>query len=72
MVQRVDQSAGEAIQTQRDVIAEKAVARQYALKPDRWKRYGNVGREKSVRDVGYHLSYLAEAIAGADPRLFVE
>jgi methanogenic corrinoid protein MtbC1 len=63
---------GEAIRAQRDVIAERVVARQYALKPERWQRYGKLGREKSVRDVGYHLSYLAEAITGADPLLFVE
>jgi len=72
MVERIEQLAGKAIRAQRDVIAEKVVARQYALKPERWQSYGNVGREKSVRDVGYHLSYLAEAIARADPRLFVE
>jgi methanogenic corrinoid protein MtbC1 len=29
-------------------------------------------REKSVRDVAYHLSYLAEALAACDPSLFAE
>ena len=69
---RVEQFVSETIRAQRDAIAEKAVARQYALKPDRWKPYGSVGREKSVRDVGYHLSYLSEAIAASDANLFAE
>ncbi len=31
-----------------------------------------MGREKSVRDVGYHLSYLQEALAVSDPSLFAD
>jgi methanogenic corrinoid protein MtbC1 len=31
---------------------------------------GSVGREKSIRDAGYHLSYLAESVAAGDPLLF--
>ena len=72
MAQRVEQVIGETIRAQRDVLAEKAVARQYALNPDRRKPYGGVGREKSVRDVGYHLSYWSEAIAVSDSNLLTE
>jgi methanogenic corrinoid protein MtbC1 len=72
MAKAIEQLVSETIRTKRDVLAEKAVARQYALKPERWKPYGSVGREKSVRDVGYHLSYLSESIAASDPGLFVE
>ena len=37
-----------------------------------WKPVGEEGYEKSVRDAGYHLSYLAEALDAADPSLFAE
>jgi MerR family transcriptional regulator, light-induced transcriptional regulator len=38
--------------------------------PETWKRYGQAGREKSVRDIAYHLQYLVEAIEAGDPVLF--
>jgi methanogenic corrinoid protein MtbC1 len=63
---------GQAIRAQRRTLAEQIVARQYALRPGWWATYGEVGREKSVRDVGYHLAYLAEALAASDPSLFVD
>jgi len=53
-------------------LAERIVALQYGRESDRWGRYGEIGRAKSVRDSGYHLSYLAEAIDADDPSLFVE
>jgi methanogenic corrinoid protein MtbC1 len=53
-------------------LAELIVTKQYALQPEVWKPYGHPGREKSVRDAGYHLSYLAEALEADDPALFCE
>src|SRR5512145_274442 len=53
-------------------LAELIVTKQSALQPEGWKAYGHPGREKSVRDVGYHLSYLAEALEAGDPALFSE
>jgi methanogenic corrinoid protein MtbC1 len=53
-------------------LAELVVAKQYALQPEIWKPYGHPGREKSVRDAGYHLGYLAEALEADDPALFSE
>jgi methanogenic corrinoid protein MtbC1 len=53
-------------------LAEAVVAKQYALQPEIWQAYGDVGREKSVRDAGYHLTYLAEAIGASDPSLFCD
>jgi methanogenic corrinoid protein MtbC1 len=61
-----------AIQSQRDALAEAMVARQYQLQPEFWHRFGDTGRAKSVRDAGYHLTYLSEALAADDPTLFVE
>lgn len=61
-----------AIEAQRDRLAEMVVARQYERQPELWKPYGAVGREKSVRDVCYHLSYFQEALAVSDPSLFAD
>ena len=62
----------QALDTQRRALSERLVARQYELQPETWKPYGDIGWEKSVRDAGYHLFYLAEAIVVADPSLFVD
>jgi methylmalonyl-CoA mutase cobalamin-binding domain/chain len=64
--------AGQAIAAQRDVLSEEIIARQYGLQPELWKPYGRIGREKSVRDAGYHLTYLSEALATANPALFTD
>ncbi|MGC9400222.1 MAG: cobalamin B12-binding domain-containing protein [Anaerolineae bacterium] len=53
-------------------LAEEVVARIYVAHPALWQPFGEAGRAKSVRDVGYHLSYLAEALEVADPMLFAE
>lgn len=60
------------ILAQRDVLAEAIVARQYQLQSQFWKPFGDSGRAKSVRDAGYHLTYLSEALFASDPTLFVE
>lgn len=53
-------------------LAEHIVDLQYARQPEVWKPYGSPGREKSVRDAGYHLTYLAEAVEADNPALFSE
>lgn len=53
-------------------LAEKIVELQYQHQPQVWKPYGSSGREKSVRDAGYHLTYLAEAVEADTPLLFAE
>ena len=72
VTQQTRAEIAQAIRAQRRSLAEQVVARQYAQRPERWRAYGDVGRAKSVRDVGYHLDYLAEAIRAADRALFVE
>ena len=54
------------------LLAEKIVEAQYARQPQIWKPYEHLGRKKSVRDVGYHLLYLKEALEANDPNLFTE
>lgn len=53
-------------------ISETVVDTLHTIQPEMWKPYGQPGREKSVRDVGYHLTYLAEALEANDPQLFSE
>ena len=59
--------ASDAIQSQHTALAEAIVARQYRLQSQFWKPFGDAGRAKSVRDAGYHLTYLGEALAAAAP-----
>lgn len=44
-------------------LAEKIVEIQYKKQPEFWKPYGSRGRMLSIRDAGYHLPFLTEAIA---------
>lgn len=60
------------IQREQERIAEAVVKQQYALRGEHWEAFGEEGRRKSVRDVGYHLTYLAEAMASDEPALFTE
>jgi methanogenic corrinoid protein MtbC1 len=66
------QRVSQTIQERRREFAEEIVAKQYELQPAFWSAFGEEGRAKSVRDAGYHLSYLAEAINAVDPSLFVD
>jgi len=60
-----------AIRTHRDVLATSIVDRQYGMDPQRWEAFGAEGRQKSLRDVRYHLDYLTEALEAEDQSLFV-
>ncbi len=53
-------------------IAQDVVARQYALDPATWERFGDEGRRLALRDVGFHLPYLAESLRFRDDAIFVE
>ena len=60
------------IREQRSTLAEVVVARIYGNHSSDWESYGKSGHEKSVRDMGYHLTYLAEALEASDLTLFTE
>ncbi len=64
--------ASEAIHEQRTEIARSFVAREFARHPELEHRYGKVGREKSLQDAGYHLSFLAQALALSHQGLFLD
>ena len=70
MTEQQPRLVSRVLQRQQAHLAERIVARQFALQAERWESLGPVGHEKSVRDVGYHLSYLGEAVAAGDPQLF--
>lgn len=63
--------AKQIIQKQRQ-LAEVVIELQYARQPKIWQPYAGPKREKSIRDAGYHLLYLAEALQANDEALFTE
>ena len=66
------QQAAQAIREKQNELAEAIVARIYESQSVVWKPFGDPGRAKSVRDEGYHLTYLSESLAAEDPALFNE
>jgi methanogenic corrinoid protein MtbC1 len=68
----IQKQAAQAIREQQKSLAEAIVARQYENQPEVWKTFGEPGRAKSVRDTGYHLTYLVESLDAEDPALFNE
>ena len=64
--------ACQSIVGQRDLLADRIVARHYFLRPDLESRYGGAGRTKCVKDARYHLDGLAEAIGAGRPQLFAD
>ncbi len=66
------QLAAQAIREQRESLAEAIVTRQYSLQAQLWEPFKRPGQAKSLRDAGYHLSYLAEALAVLDASLFID
>jgi len=68
----IHQQAAQAIRQKQNELAELIVTRQYEGQPSVWMSFGNDGRVKSVRDTGYHLTYLAEALTAEAPVLFSE
>jgi MerR family transcriptional regulator, light-induced transcriptional regulator len=57
---------------QQDALAREIVARQWKLRPELGQRYGKNGLKRCSEDARYHLKYLSEAVAAAEPALFVD
>ena len=51
-------------------LAVKIVDLQYSRQSEFWKKYGPRGKEISIRDAGYHIPFLAEAIELEDKKIF--
>jgi len=71
-MQMTHQNASETVLGRRSKIAATLVEREFARHPELAERYGKIGREKSLQDVGYHLSFLAQALALNNQALFVD
>ena len=69
---RLLQRAGSAVADARDAIARHLVEEEFLAHPELVHRYGAQGRAKSIEDAGYHLRYLAEALASENAQFFVD
>jgi MerR family transcriptional regulator, light-induced transcriptional regulator len=66
------QIAAEAIRQRQAELGELITTYQYARQPELWKPLGDPVRAKCLRDMGYHLTYLAEALQAGDPAIFID
>jgi MerR family transcriptional regulator, light-induced transcriptional regulator len=64
--------AREAVLGQQAEIAATLVQREFARHPELEQRYGSIGREKSLADAAYHVSFLAQALALNDQAVFTD
>ena len=69
---RLNQQVSEALSTRRPVLAAQMVALDFVRHPELEQRYGVAGRDRCLEDAGYHLAYLAQAIAADSVALFVD
>src|SRR5947209_6831306 len=63
--------AGHVVRVKALKLAETAVAELYARQPELGARYGPNGRRYCVRDVQFHLDFLAASMELADAARFV-
>jgi PAS domain S-box-containing protein len=68
----LNQQVSEALNTRRPALAAQMVALDFVRHPELEQRYGVAGRDRCLEDAGYHLAYLAQAIAADSVALFVD
>jgi len=68
----IHQQTSEAVLGQRSRLAEALVEQEFARHPELVERYGRTGREKSLQDAGYHLSFLGQALALDNREMFLD
>lgn len=68
----LNKEISQAIQAQRQALAETIVERQYREHPTLRQRFDEEERPKRIQEVNDLLSFLAEAITMDDPSLFVD
>lgn len=61
-----------AIQELRSVLAEKVTARHYAEHPELLDRHGAAGKQRTLEDTHFNLSFLTQAMALGNPLLFTD
>lgn len=68
----IHQQVSEALGSRASELAALVVERHFARHPQLEQRYGEAGRNHCLKDAGYHLAYLAQAIAADSAALFVD
>ena len=68
----LNRRVSEALKDQSAALAAQMVAREFGRHPELEQRYGKIGRQKCLQDAGYHLAYLAQAIAADSTELFID
>jgi len=68
----LNQQVSDALHHQRAELAARLVEREFTQHPELGQRYGPLGREKSLQDAHYHLSFLAQALALDSQGLFTD
>lgn len=58
--------------TNRNNLAERIVKKAYADNPAYWNQFGDKGKQLSIRDAGYHLPFLSEAVISGQPDVFLD
>ena len=60
------------LENDREALVLHAVDAQYERHPEIWEKYGERGRQFSLRDQGFLYDYLSEALARDDDSLFTD
>jgi len=60
------------LQQNHAALSEKVVTKKYKREPHLWEKYGEAGKVHSLRDVGYHFQFLAEALAMNNTIIFAD
>lgn len=64
-------ATSEAIMEQQTALAQLITSIHFTEKPELETRYGKSGKEKTLQDALYHLSYLTEAIRAKSEAIFI-
>jgi methanogenic corrinoid protein MtbC1 len=58
------------IRDNKENLAKRVVEKQYKLYPEYWGKFGKDSKQTGVRDAGFHLNFLTEAINMDDEEIF--
>jgi methanogenic corrinoid protein MtbC1 len=71
-MKNVNYEASQVLRNRSAELSRFIAAAHYGMQPGQWEKFGIPGHEKSIRDVGYHLAYLAESLRFDVPDLFLD
>jgi methanogenic corrinoid protein MtbC1 len=67
-----EKGAVQIISENKEKLGKQVVEKQYKLYPKYWNKFGEEGRQKSIRDAEYHLNFLMDAISMNDEEIFTD